>query len=612
VSRRGASSNPARVKAQVAALSPDAPEAADGDREIARRPTLLLLCLLSMALLTVGFAPFDQAWLAYVALVPWSLAVVGARVGRKLLLWVYLAGVAFWAAGLYWLTWMAVAGYVPLVLYLGLYFLVPAPIIRRAFRRGVPLWLALPATVVALEYARAYALSGFPWFYLAHTQYRWVRLIQVCDLTGVYGVSFFVLMVNGAVADALAWAVLVRDPAGRRRLRKRTLIGAGACAAAAAGMLVYGTWRIGQRTTSPGPAVGVVQMAFPISLYRAGAPPEEVFRKHLHNTAPLTDAGCNIIAWPESMLGFPNMTPAWLGLDPAARDPADPSRPRYTPEQQEAIEQYQEHLRALSALIAEAGCPLLAGGGMRQTAPDGREVRTNSVLLFDRDDRGRLRLRGRYDKMHLVPFSEYVPFREGWPALHRLLRRFVPEVMPQLDPGQAPVRMEVTAGGRRFRFAAPICYEGTFARVCRELVMEGGRKRADLLINLSNDGWFIYEGVDPPHAGTELDQHLVQYVFRAVENRVPVVRAVNTGISAHVDSNGTIREVVSHLGRRKMVAGRLVARTLVDDRVSVYSRVGDVFAVAVSAAAAGLAIGVFRPRRPKVEGKARKGRHGKK
>ena len=168
-----------------------------------------------------------------------------------------------------------------------------------------------------------------------------------------------------------------------------------------------------------------------------------------------------------------------------------------------------------------------------------------------------------------------------------MLRRFVPEVMPQLDPGRRPVRFTIPWQERSFRFAVPICYEGVFARVCRTLAARADEKaRVDALVNISNDGWFVRVTPSRTHASTELDQHLAQYVFRAVENRVPVVRAVNTGISAHVDSCGRIVGVVAHKGRRKMVGGCLVAQTLVDDRVSPYSLVGDVFAQAVCIAAA--------------------------
>lgn len=630
MSKRRHALNPVKLKADIAALEEHPPPEALAPRlDIRRGLSLLLLCLLSSLVLVICFAPFDRWYLAYVALVPWGLAVVGGRSRRWTLLCAYLGGVLFWSVGAYWLTWITLLGYVVLMFYLGLYWLAAAAVVRAAFHRRWPMWLVLPAVWVTMEYALAYALwpmlwpdmSGFPWFYLAHSQYRRTQLIQVVDITGPYGVSFFVAMVNGAIIDALAQPLFVRLRCGAR-LTKLIGMAAAACLVTAAGMMGYGAWRLRQATVRLGPVVGVVQMAFPISLVHEGASGPEIFDAHLLNTTggepSLLGAGCDLVVWPESMLGMGNMDPAyWTALNADAVDPLNPSRRLFSPDDQERILIYQEKLRELGRLLGKLRCPLLAGGGMPALRLAAREegLSCNSAVLFDRDAKGRVRGRGRYDKMHLVPFSECVPFRDGWPGLHRRLRRFVPEQMPQLDPGWEKVRFEIDGPGGKFRLAAPICYEGVFARVCRALADRAGREPADLLVNLSNDGWFIYKGRryvfaggQITHASTELEQHLTQYVFRAIENRVPVVRAVNTGISAHVDSNGRIVQTVSRGGRRKMVAGNLVAQTLVDDRVSPYSRVGDLFAVVVSvvvgAGAVLLAILALRARpRGKAAGK---------
>jgi apolipoprotein N-acyltransferase len=115
-----------------------------------------------------------------------------------------------------------------------------------------------------------------------------------------------------------------------------------------------------------------------------------------------------------------------------------------------------------------------------------------------------------------------------------------------------------------------------------------------MLVNLSNDGWFVWPGRRAPPS-TEHAQHLVHYCFRAVENRVPVLRAANTGISASIDSSGRIVET---LGYRP---GSLAVKVLVDGRTSLYSIAGDVFAIAVSAAGAAMVAWMVRQwRRRKV------------
>jgi len=604
VSRRQAT-NPAKVKADIAALAAEAPPEAFQPRlDIRRRPSVALLCVLSSVLLLISFAPFDHPLLAYAALVPWGLAVVGGHSGRWAMLWSFVGGWVFWAAGLYWLSWVTAVGYLAVAPYLACYWLLAGALLRGGFKRGWPTWLTLPVVWVALEYARSWMLSGFTWFDLAHSQYTHLRLIQVADLTGTYGVSFFVAMVNGAIIDALAQPLFVRTR-GAGRITRKIAVAWLACGVAWGGLFAYGAWRVGQQTRRPGPRVGVVQLAFPISLVRAGASGQKIFDDHVDNTSPLIGADCDWAVWAESMTGFHDLDPAaWLDVDPDARRRDDPQRPRYSPAERDLIRTYQSNLLTLGRLLRRLGCPLLAGGSMPAIFGGEEDLTCNSALLYDRVG-GRLALVERYDKMHLVPFSEYVPFRGGaldW--LYRLLRRLVPEAMPQLEPGRREVRFEVEGRRGRFRFAVPICYEGCFARVCRRMVVWRGRKQVDVLVNISNDGWFVYQGPkwlvlgpETTHGSTELPQHLVQYVFRAVENRVPVVRAVNTGISAHIDSVGRTVETVSHAGNRRMVAGTLVAETLVDDRVSPYSLAGDVFAHGVCLAAVVGAVGVLWLRR---------------
>jgi apolipoprotein N-acyltransferase len=223
-------------------------------------------------------------------------------------------------------------------------------------------------------------------------------------------------------------------------------------------------------------------------------------------------------------------------------------------------------------------------------------VARNSALLFE-PGRGNT---GYYAKMQLVPFSEFVPFKKSLPGVHNFLRGFVPPVMTQLDSGREPYRFVFTRsaqanveGAEQVRFGAPICYEGTFARVCRDLVYSPeGDKRADLLVNISNDGWFVWP--DSREGTTEQAQHLTHYVFRAVENRVPVVRVVNTGISGVIDSNGRIQDIAGgspeNLNASVVTEATLIAGITLDRRSSLYSLVGDVFAQGVSLIAVALLI----------------------
>lgn len=258
-------------------------------------------------------------------------------------------------------------------------------------------------------------------------------------------------------------------------------------------------------------------------------------------------------------------------------------------------------LRAQAAMMQVASllldCPIMAGGTTLRPNPRGRMedindrwVRQNSVLWFTPNGWGM-----EYAKTHLVPFSEAVPFRYSVPAVHDLLRGFVPEAMPQLHPGQDFTHFTLqTVSEESYQLVTPICYEGTVGQLCRRMVA-GGVKAQTILVNLSNDGWFVSPDQGGGYRGTtEHAQHLAHYVFRAIENRVPILRAVNTGISAAIDSNGRIVAVLEeqHGDSRKRVLARgtMVVRPLVDDRQAVYSVIGDTFGLSVTTVAAGLIV----------------------
>jgi len=286
----------------------------------------------------------------------------------------------------------------------------------------------------------------------------------------------------------------------------------------------------------------------------------------------------------------------------------------------------------------------LPGGGFFTRGP-----RSNTAFLITPDAEA-YRADHRYAKAHLVPFGEYVPFKRSWPWLHRALQAFTPyDYDHSLTPGshdQEPFTIrwggktgEAATGqgdaGREARFQVAICYEDAMAYRIREMVRatpdagpagrereragertrnaERGmrneqrngngsrrdssvaslpqndnqdtsrrpRKAVDFIVNISNDGWFS--------GSWELDQHLNLCVFRAVENRVPVVRSVNTGISAIIQSTGRITRVVARDGERRGVSGCIVGEVVLDDRLAPYTVHGDAFAYGCLLATGGLA-----------------------
>jgi apolipoprotein N-acyltransferase len=175
----------------------------------------------------------------------------------------------------------------------------------------------------------------------------------------------------------------------------------------------------------------------------------------------------------------------------------------------------------------EAHAPLIIGNTDLDAESD-RFQTYNSALYIDPETG----INGRYDKLHRVPFGEFIPLKDTLPFLHKLT--------PFSDQfgvaaGQRPVRFDDAKRG--YSYAPLICYEDTVPHVVRDIVRstyEGAEQGVDCLVNLTNDGWF--------HGSSELDQHLITSAFRAVECRTPLVRAVNTGISAYIDGDGVVLE----------------------------------------------------------------------
>jgi apolipoprotein N-acyltransferase len=199
------------------------------------------------------------------------------------------------------------------------------------------------------------------------------------------------------------------------------------------------------------------------------------------------------------------------------------------------------------ALARETGVPIAFGSPAFRQLPEGGLQQLNRTYLVDATGRER----GSYDKMQLVPFGEYVPFS-------RVLF-FVSQVVTavgQLGAGLVPTVFEIPGG----RFGALICYEGIFPALTRRFVVDG----ADFLVNVTNDAW--YGNTSAPY------QHLAQATFRTVENRVPMVRAANTGISAIIDADGRIRwqgplfEMLWHVDEIRWPGMR-----------TIYTRFGDAF-----------------------------------
>ncbi len=541
---------------------------------------VLLLGFVSGLALTLCFNVAGMGWLGFFALVPWVVAVVTCSRTGWAMLGSFGLGLAFWMVNVHWVMPITIAGYLATCVYLSSYFLLGGWLLRHCYQgRRLPFFILLPIIWVGLELLRGHVITGFSWLLLGHSQYRWIRLIQIADLVGAYGVSFLVAMVNGLIVDLLVQPLFVRSKQGAKpsvvlAVGVVSLIGLGVFA------LVYGTVQMYSGQLRPGPKVAVIQENFPISVTRAAHNDRQIFDAHrkLSQEAGETYKP-DLIVWPESMAQpflYPKVTElasergSFKMLVDGKSDVLRPMNWSVTDFRNAEYAQTE-----LSKLARQVNAHLLVGSSARTYSWQGNELYIlafrNSTFLCRSDG---LILHQRYDKMHPVPFSEYIPLRKSVPLFRKLVIACSPydsDYSMEHGPGPEIFAFTTNDGKSSFRFATPICYEGTVPDLCREFVLPENEPKIDFLVNVSNDGWF--------NGSWELSQHLVCYVFRAVENRIAIARAVNTGISGFVDSAGRLHDLVSENGRRRGVKGVACARLQIDSRISVYSRTGDWFAL---------------------------------
>jgi apolipoprotein N-acyltransferase len=252
----------------------------------------------------------------------------------------------------------------------------------------------------------------------------------------------------------------------------------------------------------------------------------------------------------------------------------------------DASHSYRIFDKALSEHAKDTAFVLVGAYGGRPEIEEDMSVkliqRYNAAFLYKRNGQ---RSDKRYYKIHLVPFGEFIPFRKKFPALFNLLMKFTPYNYDYtLDAGNEYTVFEMagkTTQNRDYKFSVMICYEDTVPAIARGFVLDkNGQKQIDWLVNISNDGWFVRFIDDRVFASTELVQHMAVCVFRAVENRLSVVRSVNTGISCLIDSVGRVGNgfeagnLPAKAERRWAVAGWFVDRVPIDKRITFFSRYG--------------------------------------
>jgi apolipoprotein N-acyltransferase len=478
------------------------------------------LALISGCLLAAAFPKPGLYILAWFAFVPLLLACGRKSAGKAFKLGL-LTGIVAYGGILYWINIVVTTyGKLPpvvsfiifmiLVIYLALYVGIFMFLVRKGEEKGIPVILSFPVLWVALEYLRSFLLTGFPWASLGYSQYNVLPLIQIADVTGVYGVSFLIALANAVLYELTRWVVKKERSSHPGRGVAIFLI-------LFTATVVYGYIKLDRAENGTRVRVALVQGNIDQSIKWDPAHQEATVAIYERLTRLAAASGVDLVVWPESAV------------------------PLY-------LQDNETYLSRIKRLAASIKADMIVGSPAYDIEGGVIRYRNSAFLITPQSG-----IVARSDKVHLVPFGEYVPLAKLLPFVHKLVVG-----VGDFSPGERTVPLSTDKG----KIGVLVCFEGIFPELSRNYVQAGSR----LLVNITNDAW--YGRSSAPY------QHLSMTVFRAVENRVPLVRAANTGISAIIDSEGRIKERTK-LFREAFINGHIVLGT----GDTLYCRYGDLFAI---------------------------------
>lgn len=496
----------------------------------------IFLSTSSGIILIFAFPPFNLSGLAFVGLVP--LLIVLKLEDRLLrsFIFSFITGIIFFGGLLFWISnikiyqvpqWMLAIGWLLIVLscgsYVGIFGIIAKSIDDRIRFFKI---LIYPFSWVAIEFIRSvFPLGGFPWGILGYSQYQNLMLIQIADITGVFGISFLILLVNSTIVTALLQFPRLSE---LRDKRLKSPLGVNIhsylripfalyfCLFTVVFCYIYGFIVMQRLLPLDDLKVAIIQSNIDI---------EDSWdwdikqNKILNMLIDLTK---------QARLHQPNLT---IWTETAILDSPHLFKPLRN---------------RLSSLTKDMNTYLLVGAPHIEFKK-GKTEYYNSAFLFSNTGK----ILNRYDKIHLVPYGEMLPLEDICPVVRELL--------PQA--GYYSSGKKLTIFQKPARFNVLICFEGIFGNLTRKFVKSG----AQFIINITNDAW--------SKTASSYYQHFSMAIFRAVENKRYFLRAGNTGISAIITPYGYIKEILD-IGKE----GVIISKISTMNKNTFYSRYGDIFA----------------------------------
>ncbi|MCK4810019.1 MAG: apolipoprotein N-acyltransferase [Candidatus Omnitrophica bacterium] len=426
----------------------------------------------------------------------------------RLLIYAFGAGFAYFFTVIFWVGYVTKLGLIILVFYLSLYWVVFAYLAKFFLRRSFK-FLTIPSLWILLEFSREMIWPRFGWAILGYSQYKNVFLIQGADILGVKFISWLIILTNITIYD-----ILKKKIAGRNYREGGLLPKAG-------------PWQIISKETIL--FATLLSVSFLYSFYRVNT-------GEISGKIKLSLVQTNIsqdLKWESSYI------PVILEKLKRLGKLAPESALIIYPEASYPFILQKSNLAELQNLF----------DGINKTALIGAVEKANgkfynAAIMLNQEGE----ILAKYRKLKLVPFGEYIPLRNFVKFIK------VINTMGDISPGN---NKEVfSLNGKKF--SVLICFEDLFAFMARDFA-----RGSDFIVNITNDAWF--------HGEPEASQHLAVLVFRAIENRIPIVRAANTGITGWVSSTGDIKKF-SRKGKEIFTEGVFAADINLDKEVSFYSR----------------------------------------
>ncbi|MBU0469491.1 MAG: apolipoprotein N-acyltransferase [Candidatus Omnitrophica bacterium] len=504
---------------------------------IKRKFIPFFLIFLSATLLALAFPKTDISFFVWIGLVPLMFVLDGKDLAGSFKAG-YLCGILFFTGTVSWMIHVTVPGSIVMILYLGLYYAMFAVAYYYFSRsRSLLKLFLLPAVWVTLEYVKAYLIGGFDWASLGHAQYKNLALIQIAEFTGYYGVSYLIVAANVVIKDSLSFLSTKNTKISLKEILSEISI----LLVMILAFIGFGNSVLRRQDVQKKISVGIIQGNIDQELKWFEPAWEDILEKHVLLTKLVAKENPHLIVWPETSF------PGFLIL----KD----EQYQYSPNGV-SFENNEQFYSRIKQLAVDIGIPILFGVVSEE---NGKFY--NSAVLLSKEGK----LIGKYNKLHLVPFGEYIPLRVIFPFLASIVpiedftsgNKFTVFSLP------AKNNTEVLA-----KFSPLICFEDTVARLARRFIGEG----AEFFVNITNDGWF--KDTKAPF------MHMQSSVFRSIENRKYLVRCTNTGVSNFIDDKGKILDVIKDdKGKSSYVTGVVVEDIYLNSKKTLYSKYGDLFAI---------------------------------